>query len=592
MSFMFNPYPYNDMTAVNHINPSEEIDLSVIKGIDKVNTAIKSIANKGVTALEGYIGINFESIVIDLQNAIPEATFINIDKYYKSSDILDRLLGESLPIDLEIDPISLFGRIFEGTTSDLLDHTALDELKKEVKSITGSVIIYGCGSACKELREIITNVIYYDLAPMNIVLRVREGKLKCIGDTAERTFRYNMRRLYYVDYEVCIRLRQELFENNLIDCYIDYNIPAEPKLITIAALEEIFQQIVEKPFRCKPCYCEGIWGGEYIKELRNLPKEMHNAAWVFDLIPNEVSLLAEVDGTLLEFPFIAFYRKMGIPLMGQKCVEKYLGVFPIRFNYDDNYHGGNMSIQVHPPKEYNNSNFGEPFQQDESYYVVFTAGSRTYAGFKDGANVDEFYAAIKKSEQDGSEVDYEKYVNSVVSRQGRQFMLPGGTIHSSGANQVVLEIGSWTVGSYTFKMYDYMRTDYDGKPRPIHSKHGINVMNTSCREEYVMEKLVPKRKLLREGDNWAEYIIGEHENIFFQLRTLEFYKSINDNTNNNFHVLNLVEGQKVRIESISNPEKSFVIEYLEMAVVPACLGKYRIINLGAGPVTVHKTLLK
>ncbi len=48
-----------------------------------------------------------------------------------------------------------------------------------------------------------------------------------------------------------------------------------------------------------------------------------------------------------------------------------------------------------------------------------------------------------------------------------QFMLPGGTIHASGRNQLILEIGSLTVGSYTFKLYDYLRADLDGTRRPI-----------------------------------------------------------------------------------------------------------------------------
>lgn len=179
-----------------------------------------------------------------------------------------------------------------------------------------------------------------------------------------------------------------------------------------------------------------------------------------------------------------------------------------------------------------------------------------------------------------------------MSRQGRQFLIPGGTIHSSGVNQVVLEIGSWTIGSYTFKMYDYLRTDLDGTRRPIHLRHGMNVIDKSRREDYVKEKLVPMPKLLRQDQNGMEYIIGEHEKIFFQLRCLEFYREITDNTDGKFHVLNLVEGQKVRIESIVDTDRSYEIGYLEMAVVPACIGPYRIVNLGAGPVKIHKTLVK
>ena len=58
-----------------------------------------------------------------------------------------------------------------------------------------------------------------------------------------------------------------------------------------------------------------------------------------------------------------------------------------------------------------------------------------------------------------------KTANPISAKPGLQVMLPAGTIHSSGRNQVILEIGSLTIGSYTYKMYDYLRLDFDGKQR-------------------------------------------------------------------------------------------------------------------------------
>ena len=57
-------------------------------------------------------------------------------------------------------------------------------------------------------------------------------------------------------------------------------------------------------------------------------------------------------------------------------------------------------------------------------------------------------------------------------------------------------------------------------------------------------------------------------------------------------VLALTEGEKVRIESIADPSRYFVANYLDVIVVPADLGAYRIVNLGEGDVTMHKTCLK
>ena len=68
---------------------------------------------------------------------------------------------------------------------------------------------------------------------------------------------------------------------------------------------------------------------------------------------------------------------------------------------------------------------------------------------------------------------FEKYINAVPSIPGTQVMIPAGTVHASGRNQVILEIGSLTVGSYTYKLYDYLRADLlvEGDTLRIFSVH-------------------------------------------------------------------------------------------------------------------------
>ena len=68
----------------------------------------------------------------------------------------------------------------------------------------------------------------------------------------------------------------------------------------------------------------------------------------------------------------------------------------------------------------------------------------------------------EKSQKEELDIDYTKYVNAEESIPGKQFMIPAGTIHSSGRNQLILELGSLTIGSYTYKIYDYNRKDKNG----------------------------------------------------------------------------------------------------------------------------------
>ena len=87
-------------------------------------------------------------------------------------------------------------------------------------------------------------------------------------------------------------------------------------------------------------------------------------------------------------------------------------------------------------------------------------------------------------------------------------------------------------------------------------------------------------------------MLGEYDLLYFSLRSLIFDKTSPDDTHGLFHVLALVYGEQVRVESADDPSKFYIMNSMDMAVIPANLGRYTITNLGAGTVTVHKTHLK
>ena len=594
MSFMFNPYPYDDTSAVNYPALPEDVAQAIVVGNDAL---ARMLARPGaVLALDGHIGAEWagflELLGQKLHDQGVQFTAIDLAGCHKTPAELDAMLADNLPLDREIDPVLLFGRIFHGAIKSLFDPAKLELLKGRLRAGAREVVcVFGSGAAL--LQDLCDATVYFDVAPLQATLRVLAGRVKPLGDQPGRGLRHIFRRLYYYDYEIMARHRQDLIQAGAIDFYVDANQPDRLKALPAAAFRQTLAALARQPFRCKPVYIEGVWGGQYIKKLRNLPGDMKNCAWVFDLIPNEVSILVKVGRATMEIPYPTFFKAEAEAVMGAESVKRFGRLFPIRFNYDDTYGGdGNMSVQVHPPAGYAKQHFCEPFQQDESYYVVETGGSRTYLGLRDDADVRELFEKIRQAETAKKPFDYEQYVNYFESRKGNQFLLPGGTLHASGKNQVVLEIGSCTVGSYTFKMYDYLRLDLDGNPRPIHSLHGQAVMNQACRRGAIDGILRPQPKTLREGPGWREVLLGEHPDIFFSLRRLEFARAIRDDTAGKFHVLVLVEGEEVLVYSLDDPERFYRQKYCEMVVVPAALGRYGILNLGRAPCKVTKTLLK
>jgi len=613
MSFMFNPYPFDDVTAVNRpMLPPETVSALTAGTVAVVRTLANALCDRVAkrhegclfVALDGYVGTDWQRSLSLLSDMLAEEgltlSTVDVAEWYKTSGELEELLAENLPMDRMIDPVLLFGKAFDGDINDLFDDKRLVGQKalwlgqKTDHAASSRVVcIYGCGAACGLLKELYDVIAYYDLTPLHVTLRVQAGAIKPLGDTGKRTINYIFRRLYYFDYEIAMRHREDLIRNGDLTFYIDGNAPNCLKLLPMTAFKNVLSTLTGYPFRCKPVYLEGVWGGFFIKKLRRLPEDMRNCAWVFDLIPNEVSVLVKIGQHTLEVPYPTFFRAMAEELMGAESVRRFGSVFPIRFNYDDTFAGnGNMSVQVHPPADYTKANFNEPVQQDESYYVVKTGGSRTYLGFTDDAVIEDFFAKVRLAETKREPFDYERYVNSFESKQGDQFLLPGGTLHASGKNQVVLEIGSTTIGSYTFKMYDYLRLDLNGVPRPIHSRHGMNVVNTSYRRSAIDGVLRPQPRVVRQGPGWREVVVGEHEKIYFSLRRLEFDRCVQDDTAGKFNVLVLVEGEEVLVYALENPEHCYLMKTCDMVVVPAALGRYGIINLGNAPCKVTKTHLK
>ena len=596
MSFMFNPFPYDDPNAVNHIANNGTVDLGKTATGNAQVAAIlaKEVKPGKAIGIDGYATAPFSTVVGLLGK---DVELISVASIYKTADELRALFADYLPEDKVKDPVLLYGKLFKEGYKGIFDEKKLAALQEKLKNKAGKcIVVYGNGAISEPLFDLLDVKIYTDVTPKKAVLNIKAGGYRNFGSDCDLPFKQTMRRCYYVDFELGFSLRCRLLAENKLDYYICGDKPENLKILPNDVLHALISRALDYPIRQRPVYLEGVWGGYYTIKERHLPETMKNCAWVFDMIPMEVSTVIIMDGQEFEFPYYVVVAAEGKKLMGQRCLDQFHGFFPIRFNYDDTFHSaGNMSIQLHPGEDYVVTNHNELGRQDESYYVVATAQrARTYLGFNRGQDPDEFIREVKRSEKDAQPVDYQKYIYSIESKPGVQVMIPAGTIHGSGKNQLILEIGSLTVGSYTYKMYDYLRKDLDGHPRPIHTYFGDLNLNRGMMQDYVEEHLVNGGyRVVREEGDAKEVIVGECEQLYFSLRNLIFGNYMTDNTNGDFHVLSLVDGESVTVRSKKDPSLKFDMKFLDIVVVPADFGEYEIINNRPETwTTIHKTLLK
>jgi len=133
----------------------------------------------------------------------------------------------------------------------------------------------------------------------------------------------------------------------------------------------------------------------------------------------------------------------------------------------------------------------------------------------------------------------------------------------------------------------------NGKLRAIHSRHAFNMARKypDRTTPWVSKHLIQKPKCIRKGKDWAEYLLGKRDDLVFEVRRFEFASAVEDDTNGVPHILSMVKGEGVCVQSLLFPERKFHLTFTETVIVPACLGRYSITNQGKKPCQVLKTLV-
>ena len=535
-----------------------------------------------VVLIDGYIGVFFEDIkeqlirLFETQNI--SSSWIDISVAMLPETEICSLTAPFLGGD---DP--LFGTRTTLTLSDFFDARKLTAIQKD--DSTAITVVYGCGASLCGLKGF---TVYADLPKNELQFRARAGAVTNLGRQKPGDPKAMYKQFYFVDWVVLNRHKQMLLP--MVDLLIDAQRPDEITWIKGAHLRKAMQSLSSSVFRVRPWFEPGTWGGNWmLRNIDGLNPDVPNYAWSFELIVPENGLLLSHNNSLLEVSFDTLMFLEAEAVQGD-AYQEFGTDFPIRFDFLDTFHGGNLSVQCHPQKEYTKKHFNENFTQEETYYILDAAEDATvYLGFQEDINPEAFEQALLESFAENREIDIEKYVKKLPARKHDLFLIPPGTVHASGINNLVLEISS-TPYIFTFKMYDWVRPDLDGKPRPLNIKRAMENLCFDRRGAKVEQELVCRPELIREDETHSLFHLKTHARHLYDVHRIHLKSTVVIPTEGKFMVFSLVEGSRVSVTSRNGITMHF--NYAETFVVPAAAGFITLANLGEGTAILVKAFVK
>lgn len=540
------------------------------------------ISTEHRVVIDGYPGVLWDHFRTGLTQALADrglqARWVSIEEALLSPEAIDQIIAPFLGGS---DP--LFGFRFPGQLADFFDPQRLAGLQPGTNDSLS--ILYGTGAALAGWDGLL---LYLDVPKNEIQFRARSKSVKNLGAAQPADPKPAYKRSYFVDWVVANKHKACLLPQ--IDWIIDEQRPDEPVFMPASELRAGLSRMARSFFRVRPWFEPGPWGGQWIKEhIPQLAQQVPNYAWSFELIVPENGLIFESNGLLLEVSFDMLMFQEYEAVLGESAPNfKY--EFPIRYDFLDTFDGGNLSVQCHPRPEYIRKHFGERYTQDECYYILDCApGAKVYLGFRDGINPDEYKTELLESARTGKPVEIERYVQTVPVQKHDFLLIPNGTIHGSGRDNLVLEISA-TPYIFTFKMYDWLRMDLDGKPRSLNIERAFENLYFDRHGPRIVEEFVSRPEVIEQGDGWRVVHCPTHKNHFYDTHRLEFDNEIQVTTGTSCHVMSLVEGRTVVLETASGVRARF--NYAETFVIPAGAGSYRLVSEDGSPVKVVKTFVK
>jgi mannose-6-phosphate isomerase class I len=139
-------------------------------------------------------------------------------------------------------------------------------------------------------------------------------------------------------------------------------------------------------------------------------------------------------------------------------------------------------------------------------------------------------------------------------------------------------------------MYDWLRLDLNGEPRPINIDHAFKNLDFTRKGKKVAEELISRPVILEKKADYQLIHLPTHPEHFYDVHRIELLRTVYVETLDQCHVLMVVEGASVLVKTRNGDEKVF--HYAETFIIPASATSYTLVNQGETILKVIKAFIK
>ena len=223
-----------------------------------------------------------------------------------------------------------------------------------------------------------------------------------------------------------------------------------------------------------PVFKEMIWGGSRLKEFGyHIPSDHTGECWGISAHPNGDCTVK--NGTYAGWKLSELWEQHREVFGGAKGDR-----FPLLVKIIDAKE--DLSIQVHPDDAYAGIHEHGSLGKTECWYVLDSApGAEIVIGHHAKDRED-----LKRMIDGGL---WSQFIRTIPVRKGDFFQINPGCVHAIKAGTLILE--TQQNSDITYRVYDYDRLS-DGKPRPLHIRQSMEVIEVPYREEKSEQTVMKK----------------------------------------------------------------------------------------------------